>query len=110
MGDNFFTKLIADGVEKEQPEPELVWMSKDAARPARKLSPTQRLLNWIQHDWPKATVIARDIYRHGPNPIRIQNSSAIETIKTLVERGWLAPIKTHRRDRFAWQIMRGPSR
>jgi hypothetical protein len=108
-GPSVFAEYIAEP-EKERPEPELVWMSKDAAKPTRKLSPTQLLLNWIQHCWPESTICARDIYRYGPNPIRTQNSGAIALTKVLVERGWLAPIKTHRRDRLAWQIMRGPSR
>ena len=44
-GPSVFAEYIAEP-EKERPEPELVWMSKDAAKPTRKLSPTQLLLNW----------------------------------------------------------------
>jgi hypothetical protein len=104
-----FAKFISEP-EKEPPEPELRWMSKDAAIPVRNLSPAQRLLNWIQHDWTGATISGRDIYRYSPRPIRNQNSNAIEMAKILAERGWLAPTKSHRRDRFVWQIMRGASR
>ena len=110
-GPSVFAKYITEP-EKERPEPELVWMKRDTAKatPIREITPVQRLLNWLQHDWPKPTICAREVYRHAPRAIRDQNSSAIELAKVLAERGWLAPIKTHRRDRFAWQIMRGPSR
>jgi hypothetical protein len=107
-GPSVFARYVEEP-EKERPEPELRWMSKNAV-PTRKLSPEQRLLNWIQHDWPNPTICARDVYRYGPYPIQIQGSSAIEIIKTLVERGWLKPTKSHRCDRYVWQIMRGPAR
>ena len=110
-GPSIFAKHIAEP-EKERPEPELVWMKKATviATPAREITPVQQLLNWLQHDWPKPTICAREVYRYAPRPIRNRNRRAIDLVKILVERGWLAPIETHRRDRFAWQIMRGPSR
>ena len=106
-GKSVFARYIE---EPEQREPELVWMSKETAETTWNLTPAQQLLNWLQHDWTAPTIRAREIYRHAPRPIRNRNSGAIGLAKMLVERGWLAPLKTRRRDVKAWQIMRGPSR
>jgi hypothetical protein len=107
--ESIFSKLIDEPKREQLPKPELRWMDKDAARPARKLSPEQRLLNWIQHDWPEATLCARDIYRYSPRPIR-DHKSAMTLAKILTERGWLTPTESHRCDRFVWRIMRSPVR
>jgi hypothetical protein len=69
---------------------------------AQKLLPAQRLLDWLQH-WAKPTISARDIYTCGPRSIR-DRESAIDLAKTLVEYGWLTPIKSRRRDMREWQI------
>jgi hypothetical protein len=66
-----------------------------------------RLLNWLQHNWGRATICARDIYRSGPNPIR-NRESTLKTTETLEKRGWLIPLKAHRYDRKRWQITIGP--
>src|SRR5262249_15272169 len=47
------------------------------------------------------------IYRHGPNAVR-NRKSAITQTKILAENGWLAPIKSRRRDSKEWRIARGP--
>jgi len=62
------------------------------------------LLDWLKNRWPKTTVSARDIYRHGPNPVR-DRTIALNMAEALVGQGWLTPIKTHRYDRKAWQIV-----
>jgi len=104
-----FSRYIENNPEKERPVgPELRWMSKNTV-PARKLSPEQKLLNWIQHVWPNATLCARDIYRYSPRPIRDQKS-AMDLAEILVARGWLKPTRSHRYDRYVWQIMRSPVR
>src|SRR5262245_49211200 len=38
-------------------------------RPRRSGTPPI-LLHWLRNRWPGTTVCARDIYRHGPNPMR----------------------------------------
>jgi hypothetical protein len=66
----------------------------------------RRLLDWLQH-WGRPTICARDIYRLGPNETR-DKASTTELTETLVKRGWLIPLKTHRYDRKKWQITIGP--
>ena len=61
------------------------------------------LLDWLQTRWPGTTVSARDIYRHGPNPVR-DRKIALTMAEALVGQGWLIPIKTWRYDRKEWQI------
>ena len=65
-----------------------------------------RLLNWLQHNWGRPTVCARDIYRSGPN--RIDRASALKSTEILEKRGWLIPLRSHRHDRKRWQITIGP--
>jgi hypothetical protein len=77
--------------------------------PAQKLPPAQKLLDWLQHDWTKPTISARDIYTYGPNSIR-DRESAIDLAQILVKHGWLVPIEAHRRDMRKWRIIREPSR
>lgn len=70
--------------------------------------PVRKLLDFLQHKWPQPTICARDIYRHGPRPVRLDKERALEAAEILVRRGWLAPMKTHRCDRKQWKIMVGP--
>ena len=67
-----------------------------------------RLLDWLQHNWTQPTICARDIYRHGPSPLRDDRKSALEAAEILEKRGWLIPLKAHRHDRKRWQITIGP--
>jgi hypothetical protein len=69
--------------------------------PKRSSSPPL-LLAWLRDRWPGITVCARDIYRHGP--IR-DRKVALDMAEALEGQGWLAPIKTFRRDRKEWQIV-----
>ena len=57
--------------------------------------PVRKLFDWLQHDWNQPTVCARDIYRHGPRPVREDRKTALEAAEILVRRGWLVPMKTH---------------
>ena len=66
-----------------------------------------RLLHWLQHNWGRPVVCARDIHRGGPTPIR-DRESALEAAEILEKRGWLIPLKAHRYDRKKWQITIGP--
>ena len=67
-------------------------------------SNAQKLLNFLFH-WPKDTVTVRDIRIYGPRPIR-DREIALNSAQTLVERGWLVPVKARRRDMIEWQIIR----
>jgi len=70
-------------------------------RPKHSSSPPL-LLDWLRNRWPGTTVCARDIYRHGP--IR-DRKIALDMAEALEGQGWLAPLKTFRRDRKEWQIV-----
>lgn len=70
--------------------------------------PVRKLFDWLQHTWDQPTVCARDIYRHGPHPVRKDRKTALEAAEILERRGWLIPMKTHRRDRKKWRIAVGP--
>jgi hypothetical protein len=80
----------------------------DQSRPERtqKVLPAQKLLDWIQHDWPKPIISARDIQRLGPNSVRGRRK-AIKLTEALVEHGHLIPIQTRRRNMKRWQIVQG---
>ena len=98
--------MTASGAEKrsvfaryiEDPPTAPVEPMPQATRPE-----ARRLLNWLQNNWSKPTICARDIYRYGPH--RAQGrESAIEIAESLVKRGWLIPLKADRRDVKKWQI------
>jgi hypothetical protein len=97
-GPSFFARYIDDGrspaAEKTTPPP----------TPLAAL----RLLDWLQHNWGRPTVCARDIYRSGPSPVR-DRESALKSTEILEKRGWLIPLKSHRYDRKRWQITIGPA-
>src|SRR6516164_268412 len=77
--------------------------------PAQKLPPAQKLLDWLQHEWTKDTVSARDIYTYGPRSIR-DRQSATDLAGILVKHGWLIPITTRQQNMEKWQIVRKPDR
>jgi hypothetical protein len=77
--------------------------------PTQKTSHAQKMLNWIQHKWDKPVIRTRDIYRHGPRPLRNDRKNALEAAEILERRGWLVPLKAPRRDVKRWQITIGPA-
>ena len=68
--------------------------------------PAQLLLDWLQR-WTKPTISIRDIHIYGPQSIR-DRERAIRSAEVLVDYGWLIPLKAHRYDMRAWQIVRKP--
>jgi hypothetical protein len=97
-GPSFFARYINDPPEKERRE-----------KQHPKSPPIEKLLNWLVNYWTKPTISARDIYTYGPHPIRNQES-AVDLAEILVRHGWLAPIKSRRRDMREWQIVLQPNR
>jgi hypothetical protein len=93
-GKSFFARYIEDPEKERQPV-------SSKLSPVQKFPPAQKLLDWLQHNWTKPTVSARDIYVYGPNSIR-DRESAINLAEFLVKHAWLAPIKTRRRDMKQW--------
>jgi hypothetical protein len=72
-----------------------------------KVVAAQRLLDWIQGDLNRSTISMRDIRVFGPRAVRDQKT-AFESAELLVKAGWLIPTKTHRHDRYEWQVVRKP--
>jgi hypothetical protein len=94
------------------PSPEIIRMGPATAiiPPAGpKADPTEKLLDWLINRWVKPTISLREICRYGPNATR-DWESATNLSKILVERGWLTPNKTRRRDMREWQVIRGSNR
>src|SRR5262245_19891017 len=95
-----FSKYI--NASKERPaEPEKILrgpLLKPIAPPATRQSPpTEKLLDWLVNHWSKPTISVRDICWCGPNSLR-NRKNAIIYVRILVENGWLARIKSRRRD------------
>jgi hypothetical protein len=65
------------------------------------------LLDWLLNRWSNSTVSLRDIYRHGPGPLRNDKKTTLSLTETLVRQGWLIPLKTWRQDKLMWKIARG---
>src|SRR5215472_3449814 len=70
----------------------------DQGRPAPvkekvKVSPTQRLLDWLQ-TWNKPTIRAAEILTYGPRSTR-NRKDADDATEVLVKHGWLIPNKTN---------------
>jgi len=49
--------------------------------------PVRKLLDWIQHKWDKPVIRTRDIYRHGPRPLRDDRKNALEAAEILAKEG-----------------------
>jgi len=88
---------LFERLNQERPPAEAV--SKQSHR-----SSPPALLNWLRNHWPKTTICARDLYRNAPSPMR-DRKIALDLAEELVAQGALTPIKTHRYDRKAWQIV-----
>ena len=63
----------------------------------------ERFLDWLVNRWTKPTVTTRDICQYGPRPR--DKKTAMGLAQTLVERGWLTRIETHRHDKREWRIV-----
>jgi hypothetical protein len=96
-------KDIFERLAQGRPPPEPTPSPTPPATPREAL----RLLDWLQHNWGRPTICARDIYRNGPSPVRDRESTRKST-EILEKRGWLIPLKSHRYDRKRWQITIGP--
>jgi len=85
---------------EDRPKPEANTASSELARDLQKLH------DWLQNDWNKPTIRARDICRLGPNSIR-GRKRAVDLAKILVGHGWLIPNQTRRRNMLEWRVVRG---
>jgi hypothetical protein len=68
----------------------------------RKLPPAAELLVWIRQRWNKPIISLRDIQTYAPRAVR-DRMTATTYAETLEKHGWLAPVRSHRRDRQVWQ-------
>ena len=112
-GPSFFARYI-DEPEKAQPkldEPEIIRRGPRGVSPLihRSSSPTEKLLSWMVNYWPKPTVTARDIRAYGPYCTR-DPTDVVSRTKTLVQYGWLIPVRAWRRDMKKWRIVREPGK
>jgi hypothetical protein len=110
--ESVFARHIVNIPEPERVAPEIIRMGPAAATipPAGpKAHPTEKFLSWLLTYWNKPTISLREICRYGPHAVR-DWESAMNLTETLVQRGWLTPTKTHRRDKRVWQVARGASR
>jgi hypothetical protein len=82
--------------------------NQEPTKQPRESSQLEKLLNWLVHHWSKNTITLREIYDYGPRPIRDRNR-ATELAEILTKNGWLIRRKTWRRDKFEWEIVRGPT-
>jgi len=71
--------------------------------------PSEKLLSWMINCWDKPIITARDIGVYGPYCARDPINKTRLT-KTLVEYGWLVPVKAWRRDVKKWRIIREPGK
>ena len=109
---SFFTQFIESGPEKEQVVPPEKIPRGPLLQPIvppadRRSPPVEQLLAWLVNHWQGSTISVRNICQIGPRSTR-NKKSAISLAETLVENGWLTPLKTRRRDMRAWQIARRP--
>ena len=98
-------RQLAENSQTEKFEPEIVRRGPQPIIPLihLKSSPSEKLLAWIVNYWTRPTVSVREICIYGPNCVR-DKKTILSLAQTLVERGWLAPTKTRRRDMKKWQI------
>jgi hypothetical protein len=108
-GSSFFARYIDEPKRPVEPEKILRGpLLKPIAPPTdRRSPPVEQLLDWLINHWSEPTISLRNICRSGPNSIR-ERKSAIALTKSLTENGWLAPVKSRRRDMKEWRIARGP--
>ena len=66
----------------------------------------QVLLDWIIRFWTRPSITARDIGKYGPSSMR-NKETILNLANDLVERGWLIPQPTWRRDKREWKIAPG---
>jgi len=66
----------------------------------------QMLLDWLIRFWTRPSITLRDIHRSGPHSLR-NKETILNLAQGLVERGWLIPQETWRRDKREWKIARG---
>src|SRR5258708_5060880 len=64
------------------------------------------LLAWLQTRWSNSTVTLRDIYRHGPSPLRNDKKTTLNLTEILTRQGWLVRQRTWRKDKLEWRIIR----
>jgi hypothetical protein len=109
---SLFSRIIDNPEPEERPaEPVVTIQSGPLLRPVvppatPQSPPIEKLLDWLVNHWRRPTVNTRDIRIYGPNSVRDRHSAA-SLAEMLVERGWLAPIETRRRNMKHWRIARG---
>jgi Protein of unknown function (DUF3987) len=70
----------------------------------------QRLLDWLQRQWPEPAISLPDVYQRGPRAIR-DKATAKRLVGVLADHGWLTPILqgaaiAGKWRREAWQVVK----
>ncbi|MDF1855060.1 DUF3987 domain-containing protein [Pseudooceanicola sp.] len=83
----------------------------DAATVSQEIDRAEALRHWLLASWPHSEVMARDVVRLGPNPLR-ESPKARAALGILERHGWLAPLDHGTVVRGAaraevWRIVKG---
>lgn len=83
----------------------------DAATISHEIDRAEALRQWLLESWPHPEIMARDVVRRGPNPLR-ESPKARAALGILERHGWLAPLDPGTVVRGAarkeaWRIVKG---
>ena len=92
-------KMFGYGDEPKQVEPKVQPKPERTREPL----PPQVLLTWLRDNWKKPTISLRQVQVYGPRGSR-DRETATKHIEALASYGWLAPIKSNRRDSRVWRL------
>ena len=115
-GASVFAKYVDKPDKERLDEPEIIRQGPQAIIPQpiiplphRNSSPKEKLLSWMVNYWPKPTLTLRDISAYGPYCAR-DPADIMNLTRTLVQYGWLVPVRAWRRDMKKWRIVREPGK
>ena len=83
----------------------------DAATISHEIDRAEALRQWLLESWPHPEIMARDVVRRGPNPLR-ESPKARAALGILERHGWLVPLDPGTAVRGAarkeaWRIVKG---
>ena len=83
----------------------------DAATVSQEIDRAEALRRWLLESWPHAEIMARDVVRLGPNPLR-ESPKARAALGILERHGWLQPLDPGTVVRGAaraeaWRVVKG---
>ena len=99
---------MATGADKRSVFAAYVEKAPARVEPTPQATPPEarRLLYWLQNNWGRPTIGAKNLYQFGPNGIR-DKKSALKAAEALEARGWLIRLRSRRHDGRKWQVTIG---